>query len=105
EDANDAASPCGVNRLSGANVSTISIEVPITRVTSDGNPAATSSNPVIGMYASTARQKVNVARGHGAAKVNAGPWVQVSRMANPLVNELIINTPQKDSWNAAEPET
>ena len=57
------------------------------------------------MYASTARQKVNVARSHGATTVNAGPWVQVSRMGNPLVNELIINTPEKDSWNAAEPET
>ena len=105
EDANDAANPFGVNRFSGANVSTIAIEVPITRVTSDGHPAATSANPVIGMYASTARQKVNVARGHGATRVNAGPWVQVSRMGNPLVNELIINTPEKDSWNAAEPET
>src|SRR5438552_1570279 len=105
EDANDAANPFGVNRFSGANVSTIAIEVPITRVTSDGRPATTSANPVIGMYASTARQKVNVARGHGATRVNAGPWVQVSRMGNPLVNALIINTPEKDSWNAAEPET
>ena len=25
-------------------------------------------------------------------------------MANPLVNELIINTPFKDQWNSAEPE-
>jgi hypothetical protein len=30
--------------------------------------------------------------------------VQVSRMANPLVNELIITTPFKDRWNASEPE-
>src|SRR5262249_25620061 len=26
------------------------------------------------------------------------------RMGNPLVNELIIDTPSKDRWNAAEPE-
>ena len=25
-------------------------------------------------------------------------------MGNPLVNELIINTPCKDQWNATEPE-
>src|SRR5215831_19068753 len=93
EDANDSVNPFGVNRFSGANISTIAIEVPITRITSDGKPAATSANPVIGMYASTSRQKVA-----------GGPWVQVSRMANPLVNELIINTPSKDAWNAAEPE-
>jgi Domain of unknown function (DUF4331) len=101
---NDNVNPYGVNRFSGANVSTIAIEVPITRITSDGKPAATSANPVIGMYASTARQKVRVLPQPSAATLHNGPWVQVSRMANPLVNELIINTPAKDSWNAAEPE-
>ena len=101
---NDNVNPYGVNRFSGANVSTIAIEVPITRITSDGKPAATSANPVIGMYASTARQKLRVLPQPGAATLHNGPWVQVSRMANPLVNELIINTPAKDAWNAAEPE-
>jgi hypothetical protein len=89
----DNVNPYGVNRFSGANISTIAIEIPITRITSDGKPAATTASPVIGMYASTARQKVA-----------GGPWIQVSRMGNPLVNELIINTPSKDAWNAAEPE-
>jgi len=101
---NDNVNPYGVNRFSGANISTIAIEVPITRITSDGKPAAASANPVIGMYASTARQKVRVLPQPGAATLHNGPWVQVSRMANPLVNELIINTPAKDAWNAAEPE-
>ena len=101
---NDNVNPYGVNRFSGANVSTIAIEMPITRITSDGKPAATSANPVIGMYASTARQKVRVLP-HRRGTLNNGPWVQVSRMANPLVNELIINTPAKDAWNAAEPES
>jgi len=96
---NDNVNPYGVNRFSGANISTIALEVPITRVTSDGKPAATSANPVIGMYANTARQQTRVQGGS-----NSGPWVQVSRMANPLVNELIINTPAKDAWNAAAPE-
>ena len=102
EDA-DNVNPYGINRFSGANISTIAIEVPITRITSDAKPAASSANPVIGMYASTSRQKVGVARGIGAA-ISAGPWTQVSRMGNPLVNELIINTPSKDQWNASEPE-
>src|SRR6516165_271614 len=103
EDA-DNVNPFGVNRFSGANISTIAIEVPITRITSDGKPAATSKNPVIGVYAETARQKVRVAHGPGADDVTAGPWVQVSRMGNPLVNELIISTPSKDQWNASAPE-
>src|SRR5437899_3057238 len=100
----DNVNPFGVNRFSGSNVSTIAIEVPITRITSDGKPAAASANPVIGMYASTARQSVRVSRGSNMDSDTEGQWVQVSRMANPLVNELIINTPAKDQWNAAEPE-
>jgi len=99
----DAVNPFGVNRFSGFNVSTIAIEVPISRITRDGKPAGATSGPVIGMYASTARQKVRVLGKDGGAKTQ-GPWVQVSRMANPLVNELIITTPVKDQWNAAEPE-
>lgn len=100
----DAVNPFGMNRFSGFNVNTIAIEVPITRITSDGKPAAISSNPVIGMYGSTARQKVRVLREPRHDSVDPGPFVQVSRLANPLVNELIINTPSKDMWNATEPE-
>ena len=104
EDANDAVNPFGNNLLSGFNVSTIAIEVPISSVTA--NP-----NGVIGAYVSTARQKVRVftqdmnanANHDGDNNVSAGPWVQVSRMANPLVNELIIGTDTKDRWNATDP--
>ena len=100
----DNVNPFGVNRFSGSNISTIAIEVPITRITSDGKPAATTKNPVIGVYANTARQKVRVLGEDDKPKADDGPLVQVSRMANPLVNELIITTPFKDDWNAAEPE-
>ena len=31
------------------------------------------------------------------------PWVQVSRLGNPLVNEVIIPTAQKDAWNRSTP--
>jgi hypothetical protein len=98
----DTVNPFGVNRFAGFNISTIAIEVPITRIASDAKPAATTSNPVIGVYANTSRQKVRVL-GEDAEKADGGQWVQVSRMANPLVNELIITTPFKDDWNAANP--
>src|SRR5262249_12538598 len=104
EDTNDFSNPYGANRFSGANVSTIAVEVPIKRLTSDVKPAASTNTPVIGMYASTGRQKVKVLRKSDESGVESGPFVQVSRMANPLVNELIITTPFKDGWNAAEPE-
>jgi hypothetical protein len=101
----DTVNPFGVNRFAGFNISTIAIEVPITRITSDAKPAATTNNPVIGVYANTSRQKVRVLGEDDGRKEkdDAGSWVQVSRMANPLVNELIITTPFKDDWNAADP--
>jgi hypothetical protein len=92
EDANDAVNPFGNNQLSGYNVSSFAIEVPIATVTGD-------PNSVIGAYASTERQKVRVL-GEG---VNAGPFTQVSRLGNPLVNELVIGTDQKDRWNTTDP--
>jgi Domain of unknown function (DUF4331) len=105
----DNVNPFGVNRFSGFNVSSIAIEVPIRRITSDGKPALTAKNPVIGIYAEADRRKIRVlnTRGEAAAEEAAlenGTFVQVSRMANPLVNELIITTPFKDRWNASEPE-
>jgi hypothetical protein len=101
---NDNVNPFGVNRFSGFNISTIAIEVPITRITSDGKPAAKTKDPVIGVYANTARRKVRILGEPGEPADEDGRFVQVSRMANPLVNELIITTPFKDGWNAAEPE-
>lgn len=95
EDANNSANPFGNDTFSGFNVNTIAIEVPISSITN--NP-----NAVIGMYASTSRQKYKVQNNTGTS-LGSGPWVQVSRMANPLVNELIIGTGQKDFWNATDP--
>jgi Domain of unknown function (DUF4331) len=103
QDANDAVNPFGVNRFSGFNVHSIAIEVPITRITKDGKTADQTSTPVIGMYASTSRQKKTELKKDGKVKTD-GPWVQVSRLGNPLVNELIIDTPSKDLWNSQEPE-
>lgn len=96
EDGNDSAQAFGIDHFSGFNVNTIAIEIPISRLTN--NP-----NAVIGLYAATARQKFKVQSSVGVP-VNAGPWVQVARLANPLVNEVIIGTAQKDFWNATDPE-
>jgi hypothetical protein len=108
EDANDGANPFGVNRFTGANVNTIAIEVPAGRIL-DRRPREGERSPVIGMYASTGRlQNLSRVRGtddNDAQSLEArGTLVQVSRLANPLINELIIDTPMKDAWNAAEPE-
>src|SRR5207248_5861551 len=33
----------------------------------------------------------------------SGPWVQVSRLGNPLFNEVIVPIGDKDRWNAVDP--
>ncbi len=84
-------------------MNTIAIEVPIARITKDGKSAEQTNTPLIGMYAFDCQTKNQTPRKRRNCKI-VGPWVQVSRMANPLVNELIIDTSSKDLWNAQEPE-
>jgi hypothetical protein len=109
EDAANDSNPFGVNNFSGFNVNTIAIEVPIRRLTRDGQPA-NADNGLIGVWARTLRQQLTLRRGEPLRKLDGpllegrGRWVQVSRMANPLVNELIIRFGRKDLWNATLPE-
>jgi hypothetical protein len=56
------------------------------------------------MYAEADRPRVRVLRTANEPGKQEGPFVQISRMANPLVNELIITTPFKDRWNVADPQ-
>jgi hypothetical protein len=89
----------GVDMLSGFNVHTIALEVPSTLLTGD-----TGAN-AIGAYASTSRRKISVeGDGKDSQGDGKGKWVQVQRLANPLVNEVIIGLQDKDRWNATEPE-
>ena len=83
----------GVDMLGGFNVHTIALEVPISLL-------APGQNKVIGGYAFTSRPQVTV-RGEERSQ---GKFVQVQRLANPLVNEVVIGTQDKDRWNATKPE-
>lgn len=89
----------GTDMLSGFNVHTIALEVPASWLTHDGHAPRHTQSSLIGAYANTYRRKVNVL-GEGTS----GPWVQVQRLANPLVNEAIIGTADKDRWNAMRPD-
>lgn len=99
EDANDDVNPFGVDQLSGFNMHTIALEVPASLLTKDKRGAEHTTQPVLGAYASTSRRKITVAN-----RKSHGPWVQVQRLANPLINEAIIGTFDKDKWNRLEPE-
>ena len=92
------------NTLAGYNVNSIVLEVPISMLTADGrmHPAG-DKNGVIGTYGSTSRQKVTVLR-NDKDPVQAGPWAQVQREGNPLINELIIGTGSKDRFSMDDPK-
>jgi hypothetical protein len=93
------------NSLAGFNVNSIVISVPIRMLTEDGKlHTAAEKQAVIGTYGATLRQNVTVLRpGNGAPNSN-GPFVQIQRMGNPLINELIIGTGSKDKFSTEEPE-
>jgi hypothetical protein len=98
DDANDALL-LGAARdtFSGFNVNTIALEIPISDL------MGPNGNKIIGAYASTSRPKVSVIKKDGDRE-NSARFVQVARMGNPLVNELIIPTNMKDKWNATDAE-
>ena len=94
----------GTDMLSGFNVHTIALEVPASLLTQDNMGAEETSQPVLGAYASTSRRAVRVMRADGEGEHDDGSnWVQVQRLANPLVNEAIIGTVDKDKWNSLDP--
>jgi hypothetical protein len=93
----------GVDTIKGFNVHTIAIQIPIDMVTRDGKPATNVGNTrsVIGVWTSAWRQKASIRTATGT--VGSGPWVQVSRLGNPLINEVIIPMAYKDVWNSTYP--
>ena len=95
----------GVDTLETLNVHTIAIQVPISSLTVDGSVPTNvmSSKAVLGVWGSASRRKVRIADGANSEQSEAGPWVQVSRLANPLFNEALIPMALKDAWNASKP--
>lgn len=95
----------GVNSLAGYNVQSIALQVPINRLTSDGNgvSSASASNAVIGVWATTSRQQRRVLSESGFGLNTEGSFVQISRLGNPLVNEVVVPLQFKDTFNGTEP--
>jgi hypothetical protein len=95
----------GVDATKDLNVHSIALQVPIKSLTFNSQPPtdATDKRSVIGVYTAAFRRKARV-RGDDDHDVRSGPWVQVSRLANPLFNEVIVPMGDKDRWNASKPE-
>ena len=99
-----SAAAAGVNATQATNVHTIALQVPKTDLTAGGHdpkdPKAQDS--VIGVYASASRQRSKVWDDNGGWQWH-GPFRQVSRLANPLFNEVIVPMAKKDRWNRVDP--
>jgi hypothetical protein len=92
----------GVNATAALNVHSIAIQVPTTQLLQPGSHSLTDPRAVIGVWTSASRQAVRLLEGNGTA-INTGPFQQVSRLANPLFNEVLIPLGLKDQWNSLPP--
>jgi hypothetical protein len=102
QDGNDLSN-LAPNAVSGFNVNTIAIEIPISYLTSDGNKhPASDPRATIGSWATTSRAGISV-RHSPTGDTNEGTYQQIQRLANPLINELIIGTGSKDYWSMSAP--
>lgn len=82
------------------NVTSIAMEIPIACLKGQGNG-------VIGGWMTASLPQARLLRPtptYAAPARHGGPFVQVSRLGMPLVNEVIIGIPQKDLFNAAQPK-
>jgi hypothetical protein len=79
----------GKDFFAGYAVHAIALQIPISELRAKGS--------TIGVWASTERQNVTV-----GGKLRRG-WTQVSRLGNPLVNEVVVPTGFKDAWNRSAP--
>src|SRR3984893_4075314 len=94
----------GVNGTNNLNVHSIALQIPKTSLTKDGTNPTNEADPksVIGVYTAAYRQKASM-RDDAGNEWGVGPWVQVSRLGNPLFNEVIVPMSRKDEWNAERP--
>lgn len=99
-----AAAP-GVDATQNVNVHTIAVQVPVTQLTRNGSKPTDVTDPaaVIGVYAAASRRKVSVSW-ENHQQLQIGPFEQVSRLGNPLFNEVIVPMGKKDLWNASAPQ-
>ena len=80
----------GKDFFAGYGVHTIALQIPISQLD--------DSDHAVGIWATTERKRVTVRNGVARSR-----WVQVSRIGNPLVNEVIIPTSLKNEWNRRSP--
>ena len=89
-------SAAGVNSTEFLNVHSIALQVDIHKITAH-------KRPVIGVWTTASRRRVGIRDEHGGDWTWSGPETQVSRLGNPLINEVVIPMGKKDFWNTQHP--
>jgi hypothetical protein len=95
----------GVDGVAGYNVHSIALQVPIERLTRDGEKPSGPDDPnaIIGVYSQTQRRRTSVLSSTGGKPKTSGAWVNVSRLGMPLVNEVVVPVGKKDAFNVSRP--
>jgi hypothetical protein len=95
----------GVNATDRLNVHSIALQVPTTDLIRKGQGQVHPGDgcAVIGIWTSASRQQVKLRQHSDDGDGHTGPFVQVSRLGNPLFNEVIVPMAKKDLWNSLPP--
>jgi hypothetical protein len=93
----------GVNATNQLNVHSIAIQVPTRQLVRRGASGESDPKSVIGVWTTASRQAASVFDAEVGKTVSSGPFRQVSRLGNPLINEVIIALGDKDRWNTLPP--
>jgi hypothetical protein len=92
-------SEVGADTLDGFNVSGLALQVPKADLAASGDAVA---NPIVGIWTTASRRSIQIQNADGSTSAN-GDYVQVSRLGNPLVNEVVIPVGLKDYFNGSRP--
>ena len=92
----------GSDSLKDANVTSLALEVPTSCLTA-------GTDPVIGGWTTASLRQGSLLSnapksGYQTSAIVGGAWTQVSRLGNPLINEVIIGLPDKDKFNNSKPK-
>ena len=93
----------GVNATNELNVHSIALQVPIAALTGSSSRDESDPRAVIGVWTTASRRSAQVWDAERGLSTPSGPYRQVSRLGNPLVNEVLIPLGKKDFWNTQPP--
>jgi hypothetical protein len=95
----------GINAAAGLNVHSLALQIPINQLTAGGTTPSDPSVPAscIGVWTAASRRRVRIYQNSPGNDLVSGPFVQISRLGNPLVNEVLIPMARKDYWNSQPP--